>query len=783
MTKRSMLITCLKHYCDMIWEYDRRNGKIFIYYDTVAREYTDRAYTVSELIGIFRDEFGIGINDRIWKKYLNEEYLKGFFTDGKDGEELELQFLLPSAPLKWYRIRIEKNGEESLIISGKDMCDEFKERSLYNSVRESFDNITSICLETGTCVVIHARNTENIPIADYNYGAVMNMFVEKYVPEEEKEQTKASLALDYAVKKLENAEEYIIYINTVSENRKGCKKITFSYADKAHKFITFTTFNIGEIVGRYEYLVSEIKKENYKDSLTGAYNRNYYETNLKLNVFSGGVAVLDVDNFKLCNDTRGHAAGDAVLARVSAEIRKETVGEDFLVRFGGDEFLLIMPGATAENLENTLERIQKRIKESTVDSCGDFPVTLSMGGAISKNEVMQDAVYRADRLMYRAKSKKNAYITEQNFYLRHDNNGEDDVKQQILIVDDSPLNREMLSKMIGDEFETLEAENGKKCLEKLKEYGTGISLVLLDIIMPEMDGLEVLSEMKRLHYTDDIPVIMISVDMSDSNIRRAFDLGVTDYISRPFDSKVVMQRIHNTVRLYSKQQRLTSLIARQHGESINNEHIMTDVLSGLLGRKNGESAQHIRNIRKITEMLLERLILKTDKYGLSWRDCDIISEAPALHDVGKIEIDSAILNKPGKLTPEEREIVKQHTVIGEEILLNGAGDSIKNEPMLETAAQICRWHHERYDGSGYPDGLKGDEIPIAAQVVSLADVYDALVSRRVYKEPYSGETALSMILAGECGSFNPLLTECLCNISDKLINDIYSKTEATGGNT
>ena len=205
-----------------------------------------------------------------------------------------------------------------------------------------------------------------------------------------------------------------------------------------------------------------------------------------------------------------------------------------------------------------------------------------------------------------------------------------------------------------------------------------------------INGREVLSEMKRLHYTDDIPVIMISVDMSDGNIRRAFDLGVTDYISRPFDSKVVMQRIHNTVRLYSKQQRLTSLIARQHGESINNEHIMTDVLSGLLGRKNGESAQHIRNIRKITEMLLERLILKTDKYGLSWRDCDIISEAAALHDVGKIEIDSAILNKPGKLTPEEREIVKQHTVIGEEILLNGAGDSIKNEPMLETAAQICR---------------------------------------------------------------------------------------------
>ena len=245
----------------------------------------------------------------------------------------------------------------------------------------------------------------------------------------------------------------------------------------------------------------------------------------------------------------------------------------------------------------------------------------------------------------------------------------------------------------------------------------------------------------------------------------------------PFDTRVVKRRIYNTVKLYSKQQRLTTLIARQQDKNTDSERILVDVLSGMLGRKNGESALHIQHIRKITEMLLERLILKTDKYGLSWRDCKTIAEAAVLHDVGKIEIDGKILNKPGKLTPEEREIVKRHTVIGEEILLNGAGSSIRKDPLLETAAQICRWHHERYDGGGYRDGLKGDEIPIAAQVVSLADVHDALVSRRVYKEPYSGEKALSMILAGECGRFNPLLTECLCNISDKLINDVYSETD------
>ena len=777
-----MLISCLKHYCDMIWEYDRKSGKIIIHYDVTAQKYEGKAYTVPEIIGIFRDDFGICINGKIWKKYLNEDYLKSVFeADG--GEEFELQFRFPSSPLKWYRIRIEKTGSDRLVISGRDMYNEFKERSLYNSVRESFDNIISISLETGTCVVIHSRNASDRAKTDSDYNSVMHMFAEKYVPEEDRERVKAELELDFAIKKLEKTTEYIIYINTVSNNQKGCKKITFSYADKARKFIAFTTLNIGEIVSRYEYLVSEIKKENYRDSLTGAYNRNYYETNLKLNGFSGGVAVLDIDNFKSCNDTRGHAAGDGVLTRVAREIRKEISGEDFLVRFGGDEFLLIMPGATPENLENALERIQKRISEKSAEFCDGFPVTLSIGGVISKNEVMQDAVYRADRLMYRAKIRRNSFVTEHSFYNGDNISSEENADYQVLIVDDSPLNREMLSKMIDDEYDVLEAGGGKECLEKLKEYGTGIALVLLDIIMPEMNGLEVLSEMNRLHYTDDIPVIMISVDGSENNIRRAFDMGVTDYISRPFDARVVKKRIYNTVKLYSKQQRLTSMIARQRDESTYNQRIMLDVLSGILGRKNGESAQHIQHIRKITEMLLERLILKTDKYGLSWRDCQTIAEAAVLHDVGKIEIDGAILNKPGKLTPEEREIVKKHTVIGEEILLKGAGESIKNEPLLETAAQICRWHHERYDGNGYPDGLQGDEIPIAAQVVSLADVYDALVSRRVYKEPYSGEKAISMIIAGECGSFNPLLLECLCNISDKLINDVYPKTEATGGNT
>ena len=777
MSERRMLIAALKNYCDMIWEYDRESGKIFLHYDIIAQKYEGKAYTVPELTGIFRDEFGIGVNDSLWKKYLNEDYLKGYFRGEGDGE-VELQFLLPASQFKWYRIRIVKTDEKTLIISGRDMYGEFKERSLYHSVRESFDNIISISLETRTCVVIYVRGENGAIKPDSNYEEILQRFADKYIAEEEMEKVKAELRLDAVIKRLEVVSEYTIYINTLIHNIKGCKKITFSYADKARKFITLTTLNIGEIVTRYEKLLTDIKEENYKDSLTGAYNRNYYETNLKQSVFSGGLAVLDIDNFKYCNDTLGHAAGDMLLSGVAWEIKRELSAGDMLVRFGGDEFLLMLPSASSEKLENTLERIRGRINKNGGEICEGFFATLSIGGVISKNETVQEAVYRADRLMYRAKAKKNSVVTEHSFDIPH---GAEPAasEQQVLIVDDSAINREMLAKMIEGEFGVIEAENGKECMKKLKEYGTGIALVLLDIIMPEMNGLEVLSEMNRLHYTDDIPVIMISADGSDINIRRAFDMGVTDYISRPYDSKVVMRRINNTIRLYSKQQRLAALTARQKWENIRSSRAMIDVLSGILGRKNGESAPHIRRMRKVTAMLLERLILKTDKYGLSWQDCEMIAEAAVLHDVGKIEIDGAILNKPGRLTPDERRIIEGHTVIGEEILLDGAGDSIEDIPMLYTAAQICRWHHERFDGNGYPDGLKGDDIPIAAQVVSLADVYDALVSRRAYKKPYPPEKAISMIVSGECGSFNPLLVECLCEISEKLNEDIYADGKHT----
>lgn len=272
--------------------------------------------------------------------------------------------------------------------------------------------------------------------------------------------------------------------------------------------------------------------------------------------------------------------------------------------------------------------------------------------------------------------------------------------------------------------------------------------------------------MNRNHWIEDIPVVMISSDDTASNIKQAYDMGVSDYIRRPFDAQVVFRRVVNTIKLYAKQRRLITLVTDQIDEKEKNNQIMIRILSQIVEFRNGESGLHVEHINILTGLLLERLVQKTDHYDLAWSDQYRITLASALHDIGKIGIDDKILNKPGRLTKEEFEIMKSHTLIGASILENLG--LYQEEPLIKTAYQICRWHHERYDGKGYPDGLRGDEIPISAQVVSVADVYDALVSERVYKKAITHEKAIEMILNGECGVFNPILMECLVDIKDKI---------------
>ena len=347
-------------------------------------------------------------------------------------------------------------------------------------------------------------------------------------------------------------------------------------------------------------------------------------------------------------------------------------------------------------------------------------------------------------------------------------------KSTILIVDDSELNRTILADILGDEYNFIEAENGARAIELLRTH-TDIDLILLDMVMPEMNGFDVLTAMNNNRQIEDIPVVMISAENGIEHIERAYDLGVTDYISRPFDCMVVRRRVVNALILAAKQKRLMRLAAEQIYEKEKNNQMMISILSHIMEFRNGESGLHVHHINVLTSMLLERLVQKTDRYHLSWSDQLMITTASALHDIGKMGIDENILNKPGRLTKEEFEEMKKHTLIGASMLKSL--ELYQDEKLVQIAYQICRWHHERYDGKGYPDGLKGEEIPIAAQVVSIADVYDALTSERVYKPAYTHEKAIEMILNGECGTFSPLMLECLLDIKDAICEELNTISE------
>ena len=439
----------------------------------------------------------------------------------------------------------------------------------------------------------------------------------------------------------------------------------------------------------------------------------------------------------------------------------------YLATMEGDQ-PRVRPFGTAHIFEDKLKLIQEKIHDAVVPNYEKMQLSVSIGGAIFREGNIEDAVASADRQMSIAKNYKNMVVTEwdENGKKKEENSASEKLKQQILIVDDSEINREILKEILKEDYRILEAANGEECLEQLERYGTGISLVLLDIVMPEMDGFEVLAAMNQNHWIEDIPVIMISSEDSDSYIRRAYEMGVSDYISRPFDAKIVYQRVLNMIKLYAKQRRLIRLVTRQIYEKERNNRMLIGILSQIVEFRNGESGRHVIHINLITQLLLEQLVKKTGKYQLSWEERLLIATASALHDIGKVGIDEKILNKPGKLTKEEFEIMKTHTLIGAQMLDNL--DMYRNEKLLKLAYEICRWHHERYDGKGYPDGLVGEEIPISAQVVSLADVYDALVSERVYKKAFSHEKALEMIQNGECGTFNPLLLQCMTEAQDKL---------------
>lgn len=500
----------------------------------------------------------------------------------------------------------------------------------------------------------------------------------------------------------------------------------------------------------------------YTDVLTGVRNRRYYEEKLRNARMNAGVAVIDLDDFRVVNDTCGRHAGDLALGAVATAIRSGIRSTDELVRYGCDKFVVVMPNIPSDDFTRRLHQVSDAVHATIIPGHEYVSLTACVGGVRIHGETVDEGVGRAVQLLSHAKTKAGTVVTDADSIEAFQSQ-----KPLVLIADDSKVSRSILGEMLKDDYRILEADSGRATLDAVDRYGGDLSLVLLDIVMSDMSGCEVLAELSRQAALDSLPVIMISSEDTDDVVLRAYDLGASDYISRPFDDRIVRRRVNNIIRLYTKQRRLTSLLSQQYNARVNNSRILVDIMASVMEVRNGESGRHVTHIEKLTELLLGDLARRSDKYSLGNEERSSIALASALHDIGKMSIDDAILNKPGRLTPEEFEIMKTHTTIGADMLHN-LGRNHEGSALLDYAYQIARWHHERWDGTGYPDGLKGDDIPIAAQVVSVADVYDALTSVRVYKDAISQEEAIRMILDGECGAFNPLLIECLLEVRDRI---------------
>lgn len=521
--------------------------------------------------------------------------------------------------------------------------------------------------------------------------------------------------------------------------------------------------------------LAEYRGKLYRDAVTGAYNERYYQEKYRSRILTAGVAVLRVDDFKAANDVYGRYAGNSVLETVAGVLRRNLGEKDRLIRRGEDRLLLLLPEVGQSDFGQKLEHLRLQLAAAGVPGYSHLHISVSIGGVWIRDGEVSAAVEHAERLATYAQMQKNTVITEQQ--LERTAAAPVHRRQSVLIVDDSELNRKMLGQMLGSRFDIAEAASGEACLQLLEQNATGISIVLLDIHMPGIDGFTVLEEMNQKNLLEQIPVIMISSEDTVDAVRRAFDLGASDYISRPFDAKVVYQRIINTIQLYAKQRRLSAMAADLAFEKERASRMMIGILSQVVEKRNGESRDHVQRVAQLTSMLLAGLAQKTDRYPLTREMRRTIATAAALHDIGKMEICEDLLHKEGPLTEAERRTLQSHTLLGAQMLEEQP--ECRDDAFARTAYNICRWHHERYDGGGYPDGLQGEQIPIEAQVVGLADVYERLVSRPVDGHARTHSEVVQMICTGVCGAFNPLLLDCLQDMEAEIARAMQDTPEET----
>ena len=487
--------------------------------------------------------------------------------------------------------------------------------------------------------------------------------------------------------------------------------------------------------------LAEYRGKLYRDAVTGAYNERYYQEKYRSRILTAGVAVLRVDDFKAANDVYGRYAGNSVLETVAGVLRRNLGEKDRLIRRGEDRLLLLLPEVGQSDFGQKLEHLRLQLAAAGVPGYSHLHISVSIGGVWIRDGEVSAAVEHAERLATYAQMQKNTVITEQ----QPERTAAAPVhrRQSVLIVDDSELNRKMLGQMLGSRFDIAEAASGEACLQLLEQ----------------------------------IPVIMISSEDTVDAVRRAFDLGASDYISRPFDAKVVYQRIINTIQLYAKQRRLSAMAADLAFEKERASRMMIGILSQVVEKRNGESRDHVQRVAQLTSMLLAGLAQKTDRYPLTREMRRTIATAAALHDIGKMEICEDLLHKEGPLTEAERHTLQSHTLLGAQMLEEQP--ECRDDAFARTAYNICRWHHERYDGGGYPDGLQGEQIPIEAQVVGLADVYERLVSRPVDGHARTHSEVVQMICTGVCGAFNPLLLDCLQDMEAEIARAMQDTPEET----